>query len=123
MKSVKQRKVNLKIVRDLRHIYNCKCQLCVINPSENFGVDILESPHIEYFSKSQNSNSDNILLTCPDCHNILYKLNPIFNDEALSYVFKKGNILALQENKTIITAQQERPQTRMKTGSMVFLVV
>lgn len=99
MKLVKQRKVNLKIVRDLKHIYNGKCQLCAMNPSENFGVDILEGHHIEYFSKSQNNNSDNILLVCPNCHSILHKLNPIFNDETLSYEFENGNILALQENK------------------------
>lgn len=99
MKLVKERKVNQKIVKDLKKKYNGVCQICGINPVETYGVSILEGHHIEYFSMTQNNSPQNIILICPNCHSLIHKLNPLFDKKNLNYRLPDGNILELKYNK------------------------
>ncbi|MCL2847853.1 MAG: HNH endonuclease [Firmicutes bacterium] len=82
---VKIREVNLAILRSLKE-HNRNCQLCG-ERGEQYGVNILEGHHIEYFCQTQNNDSTNIIILCPNCHTLIHKLNAQFNRERLSYLF------------------------------------
>lgn len=96
---IKERKINQKIIKKLKNVYDGICQLCGNNPVATFDTSILEGHHIEYFSKSQNNNMDNIILVCPNCHSLIHKLNPTFDKENLCYKFSDGQEMVLMVNK------------------------
>ncbi len=54
---------------------------------------------IEYFSKSQNNDRNNILIVCPNCHAIIHRNNPNFNKATNTFEFKNGIQLTLKHNK------------------------
>ncbi len=86
----KIRKINQKIVNDLKKHYKGQCQLCGQSVGKEFGKEIVEAHHIEYFSKTQNNSSSNIIIVCPSCHALIHKCNPYFNKKAFCYEFDNG---------------------------------
>lgn len=90
------------IISGLKALYKGQCQLCGCLPFPSFDCDISEAHHIEYFSKTQNNDASNIIIVCPNHHRIIHKLNPVFNNEKLEYVFPDGTILKIKLNCHII---------------------
>lgn len=90
------------IISGLKALYKGQCQLCGCLPLPSFDCDISEAHHIEYFSKTQNNDASNIIIICPNHHRIIHKLNPVFNNEKLEYVFPDGTILKIKLNCHII---------------------
>ena len=99
LKLVKERKLNQKILKKMKDLYECRCQICGKKIGDEFGEAIAEAHHIEYYSISQNNNENNILILCPNHHSIIHKFDPIFNKHSLSYIFKNGKSLKLKLNK------------------------
>lgn len=99
-KLVKERKINIEIIKDLKELYQGRCQLCGEKDFfEQYGTDIAEAHHIEYFSKSQNNNADNIIIVCPNHHRLIHKLNPKFDRNTLSYKYKNGIVEKIKYDK------------------------
>ncbi|WP_409970101.1 HNH endonuclease [Bengtsoniella intestinalis] len=98
-KLVRYRRLNQKILTDLKKLYDNRCQLCGTQAGIEFGPPVAEAHHIDYFSKSQNNNQNNIIVLCPNCHSILHRNNPTFDKKDMSFVFKNGKRLPLIHNE------------------------
>lgn len=91
-KEVLERKVNKNKINMLKRIYAYRCQICGVNVGSDYGTNIAEAHHINYFSKSIDNSSDNIVILCPNHHSLIHKLNPQFDYEKLQYVYPNGKV-------------------------------
>ncbi len=96
---VKIRKLDKAIGENLKLLYSHKCQICGNNFSSKYGTHIAESHHIKPFISSLNNDADNILITCPNHHRIIHKINPIFDASKLSFLYPNGLEESLTLNK------------------------
>lgn len=92
----KVRKLNKQIIDNLKKIYRGECQLCGQKLGEEYGKEIVQAHHIEYFSKSQNNDSTNIIILCPNCHALIHKCNPTYEKDTFSFKFGNGNKLKIK---------------------------
>lgn len=95
-KETTRRVCSTAIVHRLKKLYKGNCQLCGSKPFENFGVDICEAHHIEYYSATKNNNASNIIILCPNHHRLLHKLNPTYNPVNKEFVFEPGNAIRVK---------------------------
>ncbi len=86
---------NSDIIEQLKILYKHECQICGCKPLNS---DICEAHHIDYFSKSHNNNSSNIIILCPNHHRLIHKYNPIFNSELLQFEFEDGKVEIIKNN-------------------------
>lgn len=86
----KFRKLNREIGNHLKSIYNFRCQICGRNFGESYGTNLVEAHHIDFFSKSYNNNSENLLIVCPNHHRIIHATNPIFDRDLKLYRYSNG---------------------------------
>ncbi|MEG1669402.1 HNH endonuclease signature motif containing protein [Chryseobacterium sp.] len=84
------RLVDKRIVEKLKNLYKGQCQLCGACVGLEFGENIVEAHHLEYFSISQNNDSSNIIIVCPNCHRIIHKCNFKFDREQMLFCNKTG---------------------------------
>ena len=66
---------------------------------EVYGETVIEVHHIDYFTKSHNNDSSNIIILSPNFHRIIHKNNPVFNWETLTFDFPNGYHQSLLLNK------------------------
>lgn len=92
----KVRKLNKQIIDALKKIYRGECQLCGQKIGEQYGKEIVQAHHIEYFSKSQNNDSTNIIILCPNCHALIHKCNPTYERATYSFKFDNGNNIKIK---------------------------
>lgn len=90
MQLVKVRKLDRSICENLKLLYDNRCQITGVNFCDNYNVSVVEAHHIDYFVKSQNNNSNNIVIISPNYHRLIHKLNPIFDRQNLAFVFPNG---------------------------------
>ena len=95
---VKIRKLDKSICDNLKLLYKRRCQITGENFCEHHGVSVVEAHHIDYFTKSLNNNSDNILIVSPNYHRLIHKLNPIFDRKNLAFIFPNGLREAIKTN-------------------------
>lgn len=84
---------NTSIIKQLKKIYKGCCQICNQRFFEEFNTDICEAHHIEHFSLTQNNDSSNIIILCPNCHRLMHKLNPRYVPEEKCFVFENDQRL------------------------------
>lgn len=89
-KIVKVRKINQSICENLKYLYQFRCQITGEKIGDVYNTTVVEAHHIEYFTKSLNNDSSNIIIVNPNFHRIVHKLNPVFDRENLSFVFNNG---------------------------------
>lgn len=95
-KAVKIRKLESKIIENLKKLYNYRCQICGSNIGEIFNVNVCDAHHIHPFSESLNNRYDNIIIVCPNHHRLLHTANPIFiAGNNPHFLFKDGTKLQL----------------------------
>lgn len=87
---------NTGIIRQLKRLYGGCCQLCGENAFREFNTDIFEAHHISYFSDSQNNDSSNIIILCPNHHRLIHKLNPKFDYNRGCFVFSENSELRIE---------------------------
>ena len=66
------------------------------NAFRGFNADISEAHHIAYFSDSQNNDSSNIIILCPNHHRLIHKLNPKFDYNRGCFVFSENSELRIE---------------------------
>lgn len=86
----KGRVYNTSIIRQLKVLYQGKCQLCGEQPFKEKNIDISEVHHIRYFSLSCNNDIDNLIVLCPNHHRLIHKLNPEFDFEKNEFKYPDG---------------------------------
>ena len=89
---------NTTIIRQLKKLYQGKCQLCGSAPFSDCHLDLTEVHHIDYFASSHNNNASNLIVLCPNHHRLIHKLNPRFNREEMSFVFGEERRIPLRLN-------------------------
>ena len=52
--------------------------------------------HIDYFTRTQNNDSTNIIIISPNYHRIIHKNNPRFNRKKFQFEFENGEVLRLK---------------------------
>ncbi len=87
---VKIRRLDRSICDNLKQLYGNRCQITGENFCLHHGVSVVEGHHIDYFTKSFNNNSDNILIVSPNYHRLIHKLNPVFDRDNLAFYFPNG---------------------------------
>ena len=97
----KIRHLSRAIGNSLKVIYGYRCQICGEFIGEKFGSTLIHAHHIDYFTRSLNNNSDNILIVCPNHHGIIHECNPIFDKKSKMYIYRNGFKEGLKLNKHI----------------------
>lgn len=57
---------------------------------------LLTLQYIDYFTRSQNNDSTNIIIISPNYHWIIYRNNPRFNRKKFQFEFENGEVLRLK---------------------------
>ncbi len=83
----------------LKKLYDYRCQVTGEKIGEKYGDVVIEVHHIDYFTKSHNNDSSNLIILSPNFHRIIHKNNPIFNKKTLSFDFPNGIHQKLVLNK------------------------
>ena len=93
---MKYRKIDRSIVRKLKEFYDYRDEITGEKIGSDYGDSVVEAHHIDYFTKSQNNDSTNIIIISPNYHRIIHKNNPIFNRKQFQFEFLNGEILKLK---------------------------
>ncbi len=93
---VKYRKIDRSIIRMLKEFYDYRDEISGERIGERYGDSVVEAHHIDYFTKSQNNDSTNIIIISPDYHRIIHKNNPSFNRKKYQFEFANGEVLKLK---------------------------
>lgn len=93
--SSKVRIYNPNIISKLKLLYKGCCQVCGSKPFEKYGVNICEAHHIQFFSKSENNDTSNIVILCPNHHRLIHALNPSYDYDRRCFVFPDGSVQQL----------------------------
>jgi 5-methylcytosine-specific restriction enzyme A len=96
------RKYNRTIGETLKNLYQNQCQICNHDFTDIYWVGLSEIHHIDYYTKSLNNDSDNLLVICPNHHRIIHKINPIFRKESMSYLYPNGLVEEVRLKKHFI---------------------
>lgn len=87
---MKIRKLDRSICDNLKLLYNYRCQMTGGKFGEPYESEVSEAHHIDYYTKSLNNNSDNIIILSPNFHRLIHKTNPTFNKKELTFIFHNG---------------------------------
>lgn len=93
---VKYRKIDRSIIRRLKEFYDYRDEITGEKIGERYGASVVEAHHIDYFTKSQNNDSTNIIIISPNYHRIIHRNNPFFNRRKFQFEFQNGEVLRLK---------------------------
>lgn len=75
------------LVADLNRRYDGRCQLCAFAPRVVYGVSAAHAHHIVYVSRGGDDALDNLVLLCPNHHDVIHAAQAHFDFGTLEYVF------------------------------------
>ncbi|MBO5591519.1 MAG: hypothetical protein J5913_00950 [Prevotella sp.] len=93
---VKYRKIDRSIIRMLKEFYDYRDEISGERIGSEYGDSVVEAHHIDYFTRSQNNDSTNIIIISPNYHRIIHKNNPRFNRKKFQFEFENGEVLRLK---------------------------
>lgn len=93
---VKYRKIDRSIIRQLKEFYDYRDEISGERIGSEYGESVVEAHHIDYFTRSQNNDSTNIIIISPNYHRIIHKNNPRFNRRKFQFEFENGEVLRLK---------------------------
>lgn len=80
------------IGESLKQLYDNCCQITGEKIGHEYGKEVIEAHHIEFFTSSLNNDSSNIIILSPNFHRIIHKNLPKFDREHLEFRFQNGVI-------------------------------
>lgn len=86
----KVRRLDQSISESLKLLYDNRCQITGEKIGEEYGQEVIEAHHIEFFTTSLNNNSDNIIILSPNFHRIIHNNLPVFDRVHLEFQFQNG---------------------------------
>lgn len=89
-KFTKVRKLNRAIGEDLKRAYKYRCQICGEYIGAKYDTNVVHTHHIDPFCRSMNNNPDNIMVICPNHHNVVHTANPNFDRKKLCFTYQNG---------------------------------
>jgi hypothetical protein len=90
---------NRALVADLHEMYAGRCQLCGFDPQLLYGVAACCGHHVFYLSRGGRDERVNLMLVCPNHHEVIHATNAVFDFRDLHYVFPNGRREPLVLNK------------------------
>ncbi len=93
---VKYRKMDRSVIKMLKRFYDYCDEITGEKIGSQYGDSVVEAHHIDYFTRSQNNDSTNIIIISPNYHRIIHKNNPVFNRRKYQFEFPNGEILPLK---------------------------
>lgn len=87
---VKYRKIDRSIILTLKKFYDYRDEVSGEKIGDEYGESVVEAHHIDYFTRSQNNDSTNIIIISPNYHRIIHKNNPYFNRKKYQFEFENG---------------------------------
>lgn len=93
---VKYRKIDRGIIEKLKAYYDYRDEITGDKIGDKYGGSVIEAHHIDYFTKSQNNDTTNIIIISPNYHRIIHKNNPVFNRKKFRFEFPNGEVLKLK---------------------------
>jgi len=78
---------NRLLVEKMYELYNGRCQLCGFDPQLLYGVRACCTHHIVYLSRGGYDEMQNLLLLCPNHHEVIHATQAVFDFRDLNYVF------------------------------------
>ena len=93
---VKYRRIDRSIILTLKKFYDYRDEISGEKIGDEFGDSVVEAHHIDYFTRSQNNDSTNIIIISPNYHRIIHKNNPMFNRKKFQFEFENGEVLRLK---------------------------
>ncbi len=97
----KIRRLNRSISEDLKKVYGYRCQICGSYIGEKYDSNLIHAHHIQYYSKSLNNSTGNIMIVCPNHHGIIHDTNPTFDFAKKVYIYPNGYVEGLVLNHHI----------------------
>ena len=93
---VKYRRIDRSIILTLKRFYDYRDEISGEKIGDEYGDSVVEAHHIDYFTRSQNNDSTNIIIISPNYHRIIHKNNPKFNRKKFQFEFDNGEVLRLK---------------------------
>ncbi len=93
---IKYRKIDRSIILTLKRFYDYRDEISGEKIGDEYGDSVVEAHHIDYFTRSQNNDSTNIIIISPNYHRIIHKNNPWFNRKKFQFEFENGQVLKLK---------------------------
>jgi len=78
---------NRTLVEDLQRMYDGRCQLCGFDPRLLYGVRACNGHHVVYLSRGGPDDITNLMLLCPNHHEVIHATNAVFDFKDRHYVF------------------------------------
>jgi 5-methylcytosine-specific restriction enzyme A len=92
-------KRNRALVDELHELYIGRCQLCGFDPPLLYGISACCGHHIIYLSRGGRDELANLILVCPNHHEVIHATTAVFDFRDLHYVFPNGRREPLVLNK------------------------
>lgn len=93
------RKLNRSIANSLKALYDYRCQITGEKIGDKYNCHVIEAHHIEYFTKSLNNDTSNIIIVNPNFHRIIHQASPDFDRGRLAFIFPNGVVEKVRVNK------------------------
>lgn len=78
---------NRAFVEQLHRLYHGRCQLCGFDPELLYNARACRGHHIVYLSRGGKDEITNMMLVCPNHHEIIHATGAVFDFRDLRYVF------------------------------------
>ena len=79
-----------RLVKQLHDWYKGRCQLCAFDPKLLYGARACSGHHVVYLSRGGHDELENMLLLCPNHHQVIHATDAVFDFRDLHYVFPNG---------------------------------
>jgi hypothetical protein len=76
-----------RLVGNLQDLYAGRCQLCLFNPLDRYGLPLCEGHHIQWLSRGGTDEMQNMALLCPNHHAAVHRDDAPFEYGDLSFLF------------------------------------
>jgi predicted HNH restriction endonuclease len=78
---------NRRLVAELNQRYDGRCQMCAFAPRLVYGVPAANVHHIVYLACGGEDTLDNLILLCPNHHEVVHAATAQFDFRTLEYAF------------------------------------
>jgi 5-methylcytosine-specific restriction protein A len=92
------------LVRELRELYQGRCQLSGWDPRAQYGADLCEAHHVHWLSRGGDDELHNLVLIAPNYHRLIHSLDAPFDYERRGFLVGDG-FLGIQFEGHLIVAR------------------
>jgi hypothetical protein len=82
----------------LHDLYGGRCQLCLFDPRDRYGIRLCHGHHIEWLSRGGEDELENMVLLCPNHHAAVHRDDAPFDYAELAFRFSVGRAELLLVN-------------------------